>query len=385
MRTLGVAAWTLGTSATACGIGLGALIARKLTAPVFPRSFDLVIRDVEITDGERVVVLDRNRQTSARGTYSLLFADGGWAQLAAEAVDRGSSRVARVVTQSSTGLTPSIGDPVAWSGIFFTTPAAAGLAAQDVHISTPVGSAPASLIRGEGENASTWAIHIHGMGSPRSGPLRGARVASSLGLTSLIVSYRNDGEGPYTRSGRSMLGAEEVDDVDSALRYALEHGAQRIVLFGWSMGAEIALQLATHATRQIGVSAMVLESPVLDWIATIRANCRRAGIPAAAGVLAVPWLSIAPLARVIGLAGRIPFHTLNWIARARELTTPTLILHGSRDDSAPLHVSRDLAKLRPDIVHLEQFESAHTMTWNSDPQRWDAIVASWLTQQFDEI
>ena len=166
--------------------------------------------------------------------------------------------------------------------------------ADDVGISTPSGIAPAWLIDGNGEHSTTWAIHIHGLGSPRAGTLRGVQVATEQGHTSLVVSYRNDGEGPRTGTGRSILGATEADDVDAAIQYAIDHGARQIVLFGWSMGAQV--RTPTRRTgRSTGrsIKPLVLESPVLDWVATIKANCARAGLPAAAGLLALPVAHIA--------------------------------------------------------------------------------------------
>ena len=380
MSTVRVLAGAIGAAAISA-VGLGAVIARRLTAPPSARRFDLTIRDAEQEDDVALVVLDRTRQTTAPGRYFLLFEANGWAQLSEQVIDRGPDRVARRLTGMSPGLAPSRGDRVSWSGIFFSTPAAAELAATDVQVSTPAGMAPAWLIEGDGDSATTWAIHIHGMGSPRSGTLRAARLTAGLGHTSLVVSYRNDDEGPLVGSGRSMLGATEAQDVDAAVQFALDHGARRIVLFGWSMGAAIALQLVAGATRRSQVDALVLESPVLDWVATLKANCVRAGLPASAALLAVPWLTLAPLSRAIGLQSPIPLRALDWIARAHELKTPTLVLHGTRDDSAPLSVARAFAGLLPDTVQLEEFDAAHTMTWNSDPDRWQTVVSSWLKAQ----
>ena len=359
-------------------LGIGAVIARRLTAPVSARRYDLTIRAVEHDGDNILVILDRTRQTSAHGRYTLLFEEGGWAQLDDDVVDRGSNRVARRVTNLSDALVPSTGDRASWSGIYFTNPREADLVATDVLLSTPAGNVPAWRIDGDVVRGWTWAVHIHGLGSPRSGPLRGVRVATDLGFTSLVVSYRNDGEGPRAGSGRSTLGVLEADDVDAALQYALHHGAQHIVLFGWSMGAAVALQLASHAAWREHISALVLESPVLDWLAILKANCRRAGLPPACALLAVPWLTLTPLARSIGLPGRIPLNSFNWITRAPVLSTPALVLHGSRDDSAPVELARAFADQRPGIVQLEEFDAGHTMTWNSDPERWHAVVSNWL-------
>lgn len=361
--------------------GLGLVIARRLTAAPSSRRFDLTIRGVERVGDRQAIVLDRTDQTESSGVFTLLFSGGGWLQLSTEVLDRGPGRVARIVTGTVPGFTPSANKRGSWSGIYFMTPADAGLTAHDVGISTPPGIAPAWRIDGNGEHSTTWAIHIHGLGSPRGGTLRGVQVATEQGYTSLVVSYRNDSEGPYYGSGRSTLGATEVDDVDAAIQYAIEHGARQIVLFGWSMGAQVALQLAAQPQYRQLTTALVLESPVLDWVATIKANCVRAGLPAAAGLLALPWLTSPLLTRVIGLRGRIPVSDLDWIARCHELALPTLILHGEDDDSAPATVSRKLAALRPDLVQLELFDAEHTMTWNSDQERWRSTVAAWLTAE----
>lgn len=363
-----------GLAAAAAG-GLGWVIARRLTATAGPRTFDLAIRGVEHADGGSLIVLDRTEQTSAHGVYNLWFEHGGWAQLSAEIIDRGPTRVARRITGTTPGLTPGVGDRASWSGIYYASPAEAGLHARDITITTPAGRCPAWRIDGE---PSTWAIHIHGLGSTRAGTLRGVLAATEVGYTSLVVSYRNTGEGPRVGTGRSTLGRTETPDVDEAIGYAVRRGARQIVLFGWSMGAAIALQLADHPRHEGLIAALVLDSPVLNWTEVIKTNCARSGLPAAAGHLAIPWLTLASLARTLGLPGSIPLRTIDWTARAADLTTPTLILHGTRDDSVPIRLSQALRDARPDLVDLATFDAGHTLCWNADPDLWHETVTTWL-------
>jgi pimeloyl-ACP methyl ester carboxylesterase len=80
--------------------------------------------------------------------------------------------------------------------------------------------------------------------------------------------------------GRSGLGAAEVDEVRAAVHFARANGARSVVIFGWSMGAAIALHLAVEPEVRGIVAGLVLESPVLDWASTINANCARSGLPA---------------------------------------------------------------------------------------------------------
>jgi fermentation-respiration switch protein FrsA (DUF1100 family) len=125
----------------------------------------------------------------------------------------------------------------------------------------------------------------------------------------------------------------------------------------------------------------VLESPVLDWVTTIRANCERSGLPAWTGTLALPWLNVRQLAYRTGLASPLELNDFDWIARADELSLPILVLHGTLDTSSPFRLSTRLRELRPDIVDLEAFEADHTMSWNSDRERWRAVLRTWLTSQ----
>ena len=375
------AGWAVAGVVAAAGMalgGLGLVIARCLTAPASGRSYDLTIRGVDNLGERPIVVLDRTPATAGPGLYCLILENGGWLRLAHDVKNRGPGLVGReVLGETWKGLVA--GERASWSGIIFASPEDADQEATDVDVLTDVGPAPAWLINPRGAPTTTWAIHIHGLGSPRAGTLRGVQVASDAGLTSLVVTYRNDGEGPIAGSGRSELGAAEVDDVRAALSFARDNGAHNVILFGWSMGAAIALQLAAeHELRGI-VVGLVLESPVLDWVSTIKANCVRSSLPAWSGALAVPWLNLPPLARVTGLSNPVGLRSFDWIARAGELTVPILILHGALDTSSPFEVSTRLRMLRPDIVDLETFDADHTMSWNSDRERWRASVSSWLT------
>lgn len=378
MRTRRIVATSLSTAAAILGAGgaaLGWAIARKLTAPIGPRDFDHTVRGVEQADGQSRLVLDRTQGTEAQGVYNLWFERGGWVQLGNEVENLGPKFIARTITGVSEGFSPRAGDLASWSGIYYATPADAGLEHRDNAIVTPAGHAPAWRIDGD---PSTWAIHIHGLGSSRAGTLRGVQVATELGYTSLVVTYRNDGEGPHLGNGRSMLGVAEVEDVDAAIGYAIRRGADRIVLFGWSMGAAIALQLAHRAEYRDLIVRLVLDSPVLNWRSVIHANCKRAGLPSSAGAIAMPWLMKEPLARMVGLPTALPLQDFNWVKRAHELDVPTLILHGTRDDSVPFTTSKCLRDQRPELVTLVAFDAGHTLNWNTDNERWHATAANWL-------
>ena len=104
---------------TASALGAGWTIARRLTAPVGPRIFDLTIHDIEHDGETQRVVLDRTPQTTTDGIYNLWLERGGWAQLSPEAADRRPGRITRTVTGTSPGLRLVAGDRASWSGIYY--------------------------------------------------------------------------------------------------------------------------------------------------------------------------------------------------------------------------------------------------------------------------
>lgn len=326
------------------------------------------------------MLLDDAEQTRRPGLYGAFLPDGTHVRFGSEALSWGSS-IARPVDESAAERLAGVAY-VSWTGIHFPTPTAAGLHVVEIAFPTELGPTPAWCVNaGDG---AIWAVHIHGMGSTRAGTLRGVQAAVSSGLTSLIVTYRNTAEGIRHGSGRPTLGADEARDVELALEHAIAHGARRIVLFGWSMGASIAMQLAHLPRWRDHVVGIVADSPILDWRATLEANCSRAGVPSWSAHLAYPWLTHKLLARAIGLDRALDLDALDWTPPGR-LKIPMLILQGSADQSAPWQVARDVAETNP-VVDLELFADVdHTMSWNSDPERWRSGATDWLSKLLDLV
>ena len=357
----------------------GYVIARALTAPYVGRRFATRVHGVVAKGGRHYVLLDDAEQMRRTGLYGAFLPDGAHVRFGAEALSWGSS-IARPVETAEAKRLAGVAY-VSWTGIHFPTPSTAGLRAEEIDIPTELGLTPAWRVdAGDGD---VWAVHIHGMGSTRAGTLRGVQAAVSSGLTSLIVTYRNTAEGIRSGSGRSTLGLDEARDVEPALEYAIAHGARRIVLFGWSMGASIALQLAHLPRWREHVVGIVADSPVLDWRATLEANCSRAGVPSWSAHLAYPWLTHRLLARTIGLDRALDLDVLDWTPPGR-LKIPLLILQGSADQSTPWQVAAEVAETNP-MVGLELFGADHTMSWNSDPERWRSGTTDWLLKLLDLI
>lgn len=390
-RGLGPTAWTflgLGIGAAAgsavAGVigGLATLFAREVVTPAKEPLEDIDILAVIQTAHGLEVVLPVTEESVKPGTYSLWFdGDRGHARLG-EVTKRGVDGTLQrsIITVDKGELSKAKRGRI--GGSVYLLPSDVGLEYQDVEVPVSAGKAPAWLITGT-TRQDTWAIMVHGRGTRRLETLRALPTAHAAGMTSLIVSYRNDGEAPDVNNGRYGLGTTEWRDIDSAMAYAIEHGARDIVLFGWSMGGSITLQVADRSQHRTRIQALVLDGPAVNWFDILDHQAKLNKIPYVSGRLGT-WLLSHPFGkRITGLTAPLDLRALDWVARAEELRVPTLILHSEDDDFVPFASSAALAAKNPRVVELVRFRTAgHVREWNVDPTRWEDTVANWLESVF---
>ena len=374
-----------GSVASLLGAGSSALavyFARRVITPARQRVADKELLAV-IRDGHKQqVILAADDDTTVDGVYGFFF-DGG----------KGHVRIGRIISYSPAERTVLreveavySGDLSTarwgwWSGAIYPDPAAVGIPAEDVLVPVERGEAPAWLVRAKG-TARTWAIMVHGRGASRQEALRAVGPALELGLTSLLVSYRNDGLAPSADDGRYGLGSTEWQDIEAAIEYALAHGAEEIVLFGWSMGGAICLQTADLSRYRHLIRAMVLDAPVIDWVTVLAHHAQLNRIPSLVGRYWQLMLGHPLGRRLTGLSAPVDLKVMDWVSRAVELRTPTLIIHSVDDEYVPYGPSALLAERNPEMVTFETFRHArHTKEWNVDPERWERLVKAWLRQQ----
>jgi len=354
------------------------IIARKVIVPPSRREEDVAVRSVDLEAG--LIVLDSTADSRLRGEYSFWFAR-----------ETGHARIGEIVASTPTTVTRRIlgvdlGDLSTakrgrLTGWFYLTPDDLEVPFSDVDIATPLGDAPAWLVPPANGSGTRWAIHVHGRAVRRPETLRAVPIFRAAGFTSLVVSYRNDGEAPRSDDFRYALGDREWLDVEAAMRYALSHGATELVLVGWSMGGATVLQAMTRSVYGDKVAGVILESPVVDWIAALDFQVKLRRLPVLVRSFVI-LLFKHPWGRLFtGLAEPLDIDRLDFVTRARELDRPVLILHSDDDGFVPSTASRALAIARPDIVTYEEFEIArHTKLWNYDRERWEGAIRDWLAK-----
>ena len=382
-RTLWTAAGVAGGLALLSAAGASLVMARvalTVITPVRKRPQNQNIRAVDEELG--TVTLKDTRDASVPGRYGLWFDD-----------ETGYARIGGVIERVDGVVTRSLEDVVfgdlhpTWkariSGYYYLEAEELGLPVRSVGIPTELGEAPAWVFpASEGADPGRWVIQVHGWGATRQEGLRAVKVYHEQGYTSLLASYRNDGDAPESADRRYGLGGTEWHDIDAAVRYARDNGARSIVLMGWSMGGAVVLQTVTRSTSAGLIRGIVLESPVIDWIDTLEYQARLLRLPSPITKGALRLIEANWSSPITGLGAPIDLASMNFVARASDLDLPTLILHSDDDGFVPSTASRALAEARSDVVTLVSFATAlHSKLWNYDEERWKTSIADWLREK----
>ncbi|MFJ8473037.1 alpha/beta hydrolase family protein [Kitasatospora sp. NPDC094011] len=314
------------------------------------------------------VTFNRRPESLRPGRWALEWEDGGHA-VVEEILHRDEQGVTRRLVRADRGtlvpgtevrFTPRVhlGDPTRALGLAFTDTAAEG----------ELGPLPAWRVDG---TRGTWVILVHGPEADRQQTLPVLPVLHRLGLPTLSVTYRGDEGAPASPDGLSHFGETEWRDIESAVRLALDSGAGRVILYGWSVGATMVLQTAARSDWAHAVRGIVLDSAVLDLPASARRDAARAGFTGVAAELGA-----------LAAQGRtgVDLADFSRLAEGTDLRVPTLVLHSPDDQLAPFGTVQRLAAARHDVVSLQRFPGAeHAALWNSAPDHYGELLRRWLT------
>jgi uncharacterized protein len=246
--------------------------------------------------------------------------------------------------------------------------ATTGLRLNQVTYHSPVGRFHAWLSPGHGH---TWVILVHGQRATPSEVLRPMTITTQAGLPSMAITYRNDEHEPQDSSHVYGFGQSEWPDLESAVRYANANGAHRVVLVGYSMGGAIVAAFMQHSELSNLVSAVVLDSPMLNLSDTIDHQAAARSLPTP-----LTWTA----KQLAAMRYHVHWDQLDYLSDTSWVHTPTLIFHGTDDSTAPIKDSQTLARAHPDLVHLIQTEHAeHVASWNADPTAYQHAMIDFLS------
>jgi len=339
-----------------------------------PSPPDYSLRVVGVGDGTLTFALGEDPPDDLLSSEILgVVWEGGYGQVG-KVVSRDATSVARTFT-SITG-TPAVGEDVALDAFAFPNdPEAVGIDWENVVYESGVGPAAAWYVAGE---RSTWAIFVHGRGVHPGEALRALPTFVEAGFPALLITYRNDEGATGSEDRLARFGVTEWEDLEGAVGYALDAGAEDVVLVGYSMGGAIIASFLLHSGFAGKAEAAILEAPALDLGAMIDARAADTELPLVSLPVPAPLTWTAKW--IASLRFGVDWSEVDYVARAGEFTTLMLIIHGTEDHDVPISVSEEFADAAPaGLVTLVPFEGAgHVRAWNTDPERYRQLLGDFL-------
>lgn len=338
------------------------------------RNFDVTIEEI---NGGTVVLAGSDEATSDPGDYALVW-DGGFARIGdVEGLDGARVRRPFMVVEGTPPMSPDEVDLDAW--YYPTDPGDADMEFTDVTFRSPVGDLNAWYVPAGSAPAETWAIHVHGWRVDERETIRALSTFKAAAVDSLVIEYRNDVDAPSDPSGLYRFGRTEWQDVEGAVRYALEHGASRIVLVGYSTGAAADMAFLERSDLSGSVVGVVFDSPNIDFGRVVKGEAQDTslipGLP-----LKVPSSLTAVAMYITDVRYDVGWDEINYVSRTDALTVPALVFHGDSDGTVPLSVSEDFAANSPNLVTLVVTPGAdHVRSWNVDIDGYESTLEAFLT------
>ncbi|HKI65645.1 MAG TPA: alpha/beta hydrolase [Solirubrobacterales bacterium] len=311
------------------------------------------------------IVLERNEESVRPGAYGLEW-PGGHA-IAGPVVGEAEDTVTRRLRDVRGYLVPEMEVGIE-SAVYSGDPREAfGLPTAHVAVPGELGSMADWLVPARGR---TWAIVVHGINATPEDGMRLVPTLHRAGLPTLLIRYREDQGAPASPDGFHHMGLTEWRDLQAAARYALSHGARRLVLAGYSMGGAIVAQFMQKSALANRVSGLVLDAPALNWKRAIEFNSEQMGLP---GFAALPVLW------AIGARIDADWNSLDALAHPDAFHLPILLFHGLDDRVVPIATSDDFAAELPRWVTYYQVPHAgHVQSWNVDPQLYELRLRTFL-------
>jgi pimeloyl-ACP methyl ester carboxylesterase len=219
------------------------------------------------------------------------------------------------------------------------------------------------------------AVLIHGYGDAKVGAIAWAPLWHSLGFNLLVPDLRAHGESGGSVSTAGYFERHDLTQVIDDIRAQRPDDTRRIVLFGISVGAAVAVATAIQTA---GIAAVVMESPYADFRRAAMAHMNRLGLPGGLmqrrAIQLAQWLT------------RADYETVNPDRLIAALPCPVLIVESGND---PFLAPQDRAALERAIqAHAPEHGPAeiwtvpdveHLMALSADAGAYRSRLQSFLT------
>ena len=201
------------------------------------------------------------------------------------------------------------------------------------------------------DSDAPWLLYLHGNSATVASRVNIVRYERlrSLGLNVAAPEYRGFGGLPGRPTEQTVT--EDARGGYRYLRETLGIPPAKIIIFGWSLGSAVAVNLAA----EVPSAAVVLEGAPASLVAI--------------GELRYPWIPIR-------MVMRNPFDSVLKVSR---IDAPMLFLHSPEDTIIPIEEGRRLFAAAPDPKEFIEVRGGHIDPADVDASVYFGAVRAFLT------
>jgi pimeloyl-ACP methyl ester carboxylesterase len=330
---------------------------------------------LEVGDDTVTLPVPRNSgqfaDTRKQGRYGLLW-EGGYGRLGEVVSDTGERVVRRL--ENVTGTPPVAGAPARLDvTLYHRDPLRDhGLSYEELSLQGEAGMLRAWWLEGEGDTA---VLMLHGRRrADLTETLRILPTVAELGYPVLALAYRNHDRSDPSPDGFYHYGASEWRDALTGLEFLRRRGIRHVVVYGFSLGGNVAVELYRQLRAQgdDSVQALILDSPFLDVRTVVRQQAREMGLPLAEPL--ADWTLF-----VAGLRSRVDFTARDMRRVASEIDVPVLLIHGTADRTIPISLSDAFSSRVSGPIEYRRLNGVeHVEAYNHMPEAYQRWVRQFL-------
>jgi pimeloyl-ACP methyl ester carboxylesterase len=260
-------------------------------------------------------------------------------------------------------------------------PDQAGLDSKDVTITTLEGARfPAWQIPSR-KASGAWAVLTHGRGAARSEMLRMGTILHKAGFNLLIITYTGDAGAPQYPDGMNQYGRVEWRELESAVEYASDQGARRIILGGASHGGAVTLGLLARSPLSSRVDGVILDAPASSLRDVIDEAAESEKLPIV-GRPIPESLEDAAMTLVAWRYG-VNYSTVDYTDKQGLVPMPLLMIQGADDRTVVPAVNDRFMHEGPGQgnAYLVVPGAGHVMSWNVDPKGYEKAIQEFLKRR----
>ncbi|HET7246469.1 MAG TPA: hypothetical protein VFJ07_16685, partial [Streptosporangiaceae bacterium] len=158
----------------------------------------------------------------------------------------------------------------------------------------------------------------------------------------------------------------------------LDHGAQRVVLAGQSMGGAVVAAFLQHSTLASKVTRVVFDAPMLDLRAVVDYGASQRSLPVLGRGVPAPLVWTAE--QIAAIRFGVNWAATDYLGNTAWLKVPALVTHGGDDTKVPITISARLKEANPSLVTFARFPGAgHLESWNANQARYTSLLESVLS------